>query len=456
MPWPEPSIGNSPAAAGFLTAAVMGALIARAFRVARKALRRLRFEAPPEIVTAFQQFRARHLLWLAMGFVLCLTFCGWGWAVEQWFGGYPGTELVLLAPFLIAWITSWLASYRVERELALLGGHEPLGLRDYMTLQFRRQLALATIPIALVILQRFVTRTWPQLDQSPWFVLATFVILLGVVAAAPWLLRPLLGLKSLPPSPLRARLEATARRLKFRYSDLLLWNTHGQMANAMVAGLLPRPRCVLFTDLLLKEMSTEEVEAVLGHEAGHVRYAHLTYYFAFLAMSLLALQGFANMATPWLHWAGEWQSLPLLLVTGAVLIFAFGFVSRRCEREADLVGCKAVSCGKPQCIAHTEPLEKEAELCHTGIEIFVNSLERVADANGISRSNPGWLSSWQHGTIANRVAFLEAVRQQPELARQFQFRLRWFRLLSIWVLFFVIAALMYGGYLTTAQLLTQW
>src|SRR5581483_11377291 len=89
--------------------------------------------------------------------------------------------------------------------------------------------------------------------------------------------------------PLRDRLLATGRRLKFRCSNVLLWNTRSGMANAMVVGIVPWIRYVVFTDRLVEDFSPEEVEAVFGHEVGHVRHRHMLYYLGFLLVSVVAV-----------------------------------------------------------------------------------------------------------------------------------------------------------------------
>ena len=66
--------------------------------------------------------------------------------------------------------------------------------------------------------------------------------------------------------------------------------------------------------------------------------------------------------------------------------------------------------------------------CPTGIRTFVNALEKVAISNGISRDRPGWLHAWLHGSIAQRVEFLEGVLTDRAVARDFQRRvglLKW-------------------------------
>ena len=101
----------------------------------------------------------------------------------------------------------------------------------------------------------------------------------------------------------------------------------------------------------------------------------------------------AGWATP-----AEFAAGPLLLTAVAAYVFVvFGYLSRRCERQADLFGCRAVS-----------------------TEAFILALEKVADLNGIPRHRAGFFSSWQHPTISERVAFVERMRAQPALEPGFQ------------------------------------
>src|SRR5581483_9722513 len=98
-----------------------------------------------------------------------------------------------------------------------------------------------------------------------------------------------LGLKPLPAGPLRSRLEGTARRLGFRCNDILVWGTHGGVANAMVAGVVPWLRYVILTDRLMTELTPDEIEAVFGHEMGHAKHHHMLLYLGFLAVSVMLL-----------------------------------------------------------------------------------------------------------------------------------------------------------------------
>jgi hypothetical protein len=51
---------------------------------------------------------------------------------------------------------------------------------------------------------------------------------------------------------------------------------------------------------------------------------------------------------------------------------------------------------------------------------FISALDKVADLNGIPRQRTSWLTSWQHPSIAQRVQFIEQLRDNPALEPSFQ------------------------------------
>jgi Zn-dependent protease with chaperone function len=260
-----------------------------------------------------------------------------------------------------------------------------------------------------------------QLGVTPFGLLAA----LCVFATIPLILRLVLGLKPLPPGLLRDRLLAAARRLNFRCNDILLWNTRGHLANAMAVGVLPWLRYVLLSDRLVKELTPDEVEAVFGHEVGHFKHHHITYYLGFLLASVVVL-GFGASALVEVIRLNLDQSLLVLsdvTMVGAYLFVVFGFLSRRCERQADIYGCRAVSCAQVDCRGHDSNAVRAPGgrgLCPTGICTFISALEKVARLNGISRERPGVLQSWLHSTIARRVDFLQRVLADPLVEQRFQ------------------------------------
>jgi STE24 endopeptidase len=477
--WPEPTwFGSSLPLSGLLCAVVMALPVGFAFLLARGVGNAL--DEDPErreaVLRRYERARTWHQFGLFAAYALALCVCGWGWLVGQvWDRGdgdpWPGAELLVLAPYLLALMASWLCFFDAERAFHRSGreGHprdalaEALLVEDdsgrtlppllttrraYLGYQIRHRLALVFIPLGLLLLQKEAARQFPELWKD-WALGATaggIVSLLGLLVGMPWLLRLVLGLRPLPPGPLRDRLLATARRLRFRCSDLLLWNTGRGMANAMVVGLLPWPRYVVFTDRLLEEFSPEEVEAVLGHEIGHVRHLHMPLYLGFLSASMAVFGALLTHYWPQVvQWTGVetaatdtlpddfWslhhhpylKALPAVGGLLAYIFVVFGFLSRRCERQADVFGCRAVSCGDPHCPGHDEKTDPPAGgrgLCPTGIRTFIRALEKVAVLNGISRDRPGFLQSWQHSTIARRVAFLEDMLADPRREPRFQ---RW-------------------------------
>jgi Zn-dependent protease with chaperone function len=472
-----PTLGGS----AFLTWLTVAAVAANAWRLSWVVRRRL--ERDPHgrdaVLHRYERARFYHQIGLLGAYVLSLAVFGWGWAVNHFWGdgelgGPVGAELLVLAPFLAAQLASWTFFYDVERASQramrrLLeegraawpeSGHEGAagGRASYVLFQFRQKLGLVFIPVLLLVFQKELYRVLPpRWREVPGAANAGGILALALVfVTMPWIVRLVLGLKPLPPGPLRDRLWATSRRLKFRCSNILLWNTRSGMANAMVIGIVPWVRYVVFTDRLVEDFSPEEVEAVFGHEVGHVKHHHMLYYLGFLTASMAvlflaaergatALKGLLD-GVPALAYVGSrlsvdgfWGAAPVVACTLTYIFVVFGFLSRRCERQADVFGCRTVSCREADCPGHAEGAELPPGgrgLCPTGIRTFIRALEKVALVNGISRDKPGFLQSWQHSTIARRVEFLQRVLQDPREERRFQRRVAVVK----WAMFLVLGA----------------
>jgi STE24 endopeptidase len=162
-------------------------------------------------------------------------------------------------------------------------------------------------------------------------------------------------------------------------------------------------------------------------------------------------------AVPMLRQAAEQNEivvgvlLNLFLLVNVFLVF--GFLSRRCERQADVFGCRAVSCAQPHCFEHTSMTELAPAgtgLCRTGIGTFIEALEKVAVLNGICRSRPGWMQSWRHSTIARRVEFLHELRFDPRADATFQRkvgRVKWALVAGLALILMVLAAIQWWSHL---------
>jgi STE24 endopeptidase len=478
--WPRPLWTESPAWSIAVTGLGVVLLGLNGWRLSRALVRGLggdpaRREA---VLRRYERGRTRHLLLMIAVYVLSLVGLGWGWAVGQvwsrpgeavWVASegvwevspipLPGAEVLMLAPFLLAQLLSWALFYDADRAAcqpaAGSAGREAERLASfgsrvsYVIFHARQKLALVFLPVVLLLAHKELRRLFPD-DGREWDAAVNVAgpVALGVVfVTLPWTVRLLLGLRPMPDGPLRTRLQAASRRLGFRCSNLLVWNTRSGMANAMVIGLLPWIRYVVFTDRLLEDFSPDEIEAVFGHEVGHVKHQHMLYYLGFLLGSVFILgtlvQMAANGLSTWFSAEGKTQDwvailagklhlgehgylafVPLVFLLLSYIFVVFGFLSRRCERQADVFGCRAVSCARADCAGHDDgsSLADGVALCPTGIRIFIRALEKVAQVNGISRDRPGFLQSWQHSTIARRVEFLQRILADPAEETLFQQR----------------------------------
>ena len=418
--WPEPLFGPHPLASMLLTWGTLVSLLIGVEWITRQLCRSLQHDPTrrPRVQKALAACRRYYLIGLLAYYGIALYLFGWGWTGKDQIGKFPGRELILMAPFLAGLFFSWARFYDVERACRDAQDEydgPALSRWVYLGLKTRHNFLLVLPPLCLFLVRESVLALYPDLEKSGIF-LSIFagILLIGIFLGIPLMLRLMLGLAPLPDGPLRTRLLDAAARLKFRCNDILVWNTRGTVANAMVTGPLPILRYVVLSDRLIQELEPEEVEAVFGHEVGHIKHHHMFFYLAFVLASLVALQAVRSVAfafcdkhvpilAPWLD-AESNMAWPFLLALVAYMIVVFGFLSRRCERQADIFGSRAVSC-----------------------QAFVAALEKVASLNGMHRERPGWLSSWQHSTIALRVAFLEKMHADPAIETHFQRRLQWLK-----------------------------
>ena len=230
-----------------------------------------------------------------------------------------------------------------------------------------------------------------------------------------------------------------------------------------MTGALPWFRYVLLTDALVDCLDDPEIAAVFGHEIGHIAHRHLLYFGFFFMGSLgvMALVFWAIdvslSAVPCLSASLNDPTVTILLQTSTTLaalglyfLGVFGLVSRKFERQADVFGCRAVSCGQVGCPPHANPntavsnVPATAPLCPVGIRIFANALSNVATLNGLEHGR----RSWRHGSIARRIAFLEGLEGKPDAEQRFQRDVSRLRLgLALALIVAVLIAWANGSYL---------
>jgi STE24 endopeptidase len=419
------------------------------------------------------------------------------WTIPAWmlfglFGGAAWAQNVLAAvgttlqtpgilvgtlPAFLAWMGLWWAEFpadRAFREQSILGElyedlpvHAPPGFWRYFVNTLRQQLLPVVLPVLLIVmlrdvlmlgLGRWIPPTWEELLMLP---AAALVYLLS-----PEILRRVFDARTMEESSLRLRLDTICRRAGLRYRDILLWRTDFSVANACVIGILPRWRYVLLSDRLIETMPDEQIEAVFAHELGHIVYHHLLWFIIFFVMLTLAALGPIQMGEDWLaaHLpaalrTADYENIRSVIVgagTFALMLIAFGMLSRRFEQQADVFAARMMESNwgegdqdkqtkgqaekekdadAPVCLSACPLVPLSCSVGQRGARIFSSALYRVAVVNNIPLDGRDWF----HPSIANRLRHLEQLSGDPISARRFD------RGMSRLYVVMVLALLMCGG-----------
>ncbi|MHC5022522.1 MAG: M48 family metallopeptidase [Planctomycetota bacterium] len=412
----------------------------------RRALDRGRGAAA--IIAADRAARLARALILLNHAAALLAF-DWLGVVRSWTGDLVLVdETVALLPALGGVMGLWWLHYPLDRRVreALLIRRLDLGRPvypmpprgTYVLLQLRLHMLLLLVPLLLIIALAEVIRSLVPADPDPHASVTlrdglTFLAGVGVFVTAPLLGRWLLSVDVLGPGPLRDDLLEICRRHRVRVRELLLWKTSGTMINAAVMGVVGRLRFVLLTDALLEVMPREQVLAVMAHEIGHVRRHHMPW----LIASLLAAIGLTWLVqlplllpgAPGADWrGGGGRILELGLVGGQLVIAlgAFGWVSRRFERQADTFAVQhfsglgdhhpdaadqddAEAEHQPEDADQSSPILEERRVSTVAVEAMIGALDLIARLNAMNPRR----RSWRHGSIEWRQAYLRSIIGRP-------------------------------------------
>jgi Zn-dependent protease with chaperone function len=400
-------------------------------------------------------------------FGVCLYYFDFGSLVHSWVAPFaplhvrlPGLLLATL-PVWIAWIGFWWAAYPVDRaarEQSLLSDLDsgryitaPPSLRDSIIANFRSQVLFILAPVLAAVVLRDVAAVLFYVLGAPmtggWEALVFTLSILTVYVASPELLIRVLHAHKLPPSPLRSRLEAMAKKLNLRYRDIMIWHTNYGVGNAAVMGLVPRFRYILLTDLLLETLDDRQIEAVFAHEAGHVQHRHLLWYVVFIAIFMLASLGPADMAAQLFQRISDVlpvdTGLLIFLFTAGIFFTLFGMLARLFEKQADVYAARAMQFAAtaadgarpiPQAMTPIGPDVYQTAVSSDGAESFVAALRRVAEVNHLPMNRPRrpqsfWAAStghlmqlamnFLHPSIPDRVDHLRELANDPSRTSQF-------------------------------------
>jgi len=432
-------------------------------------------DAAADELSWFQQI---ELFVIAAFLVFTMVNTPWPRVVREAWGLGPiplVAELVMLAPMGLAMLAGWAMQYPAELRLRIESLELPpedsasqaeprgkteavaaleaarrrpdpdqTGLFAFLFDKVRHQVLILAVPMCIIVFAKHLlttygesAATWPvplpsdQTTRALIIQTALGTVSFVVLALAPVMLRYIWATEPLPEGPLRERFKRTCERIGLRYREILLWHTHGMAVNAAVMGFVAPLRYIMVSDALLETMDDEEIEAVFGHEAGHVRHWHLPFFGVFAIISMYVAGGVMIGLTE-LYRHMQWSLDPALVqIVGlaallAMWLFGFSWLSRKFERQADLYGVRCLTPDVQSCVEHcpVHGSKRGPGICVSAVNVFGRTLGRIADLNGIPRDAP----SWRHGSIQSRCQLLEKfARDTAALLRfdRYVLRIKW-------------------------------
>ena len=316
--------------------------------------------------------------------------------IDKYFAFFPMAHLrqtLALLPLLIGLICIRLAFYQVNK---LQPGH----YREILSLQFKF-LLFPLLPMFLYLVMMDAIHWLPYsakvfIVEHPYILIGLILpVIISAYIFAPLLMQFLWKTEPLAvDSVLKQRLDRLTRQSGIKYREVVVWQTGSLLiANAAVAGTLPWNRRIFLTDALLEYFTDEEIETVVAHELGHIRYRHIPTYMLFSLFYLLNYPFFYVLVEePLLTYLGESQSLLSMVSTLCSLAFLiiyfiviFRYLSRRCEHQADLYAVRLTE--KP--------------------EAFKDALVKLAVLNSVPKSIQRFFEIFNtHPSIYRRVEFI--------------------------------------------------
>lgn len=355
----------------------------------------------------------------ALAFVAILWLGHWQTYLAIRLDGRSHT-LVFALTFLPFLVGEFLTRWREHRIVRVLAAHGYRGLHSF-GLRRLRECALLLLLLAFPLLRDLlelrpgIAVAVSEVAAGELLLAAGYIVLLALIA--PDLFRLVQGVQPLDSQWLRDELEDLARRIGFRFRQLLFWRTGEEVTNAAIVGTFPWNRFVLLSDGLTAAFDLASIRAVFAHEAGHA----LRHHGVHLLVLVVGLPLMALAALSDLGWIALDRADPETLVAAAgVAVFALlslRWASHRFEIEADLFSAAALG----------------------GAEPGIRALSTLADQLGHVRTR----SSWRHPSLDRRIALL--LRAEGDPAWQQRWRRRGTRVfLLVYLLFGALA-----GYLLT-------
>ena len=267
------------------------------------------------------RFGLLHMAWgavILLGWTLLGGLNALQGTLLQWMEPGVVQQLVLLAAFaaisgLLDLPFSLYQTFVLEARFGFNKNTPAIWLGDL--LKSTLLAAIIGLPIAWIILW-FMGATGSLWWLWAWGIWMGFQLLLMWIF--PTYIAPLFNkFEPLSDESLKARVTSLMQRCGFAAKGLFVMDgsRRSAHANAYFTGFGASKR-VVFYDTLLKQLSPEEVEAVLAHELGHFKHKHITK--RMIGMFALSLVGFAVLG--WLS-QQDWFYTGLGVLPSAALAF---------------------------------------------------------------------------------------------------------------------------------------
>ena len=268
-------------------------------------------------------------------------------------GGGMVQQLALLAAFvliggLVSLPMGWWSTFRIEEQFGFNKMTPALWLGDLVKGALVATLIGLPIAALMLWLMGAAGPLWWLWAWGAWMVFNLLLLVLYPTVIAPLFNK----FEPLKDEELKARVNALMKRCGFAASGLFVMDgsRRSAHANAYFTGFGAAKRVVFF-DTLLKQLSPQEIDAVLAHELGHYKRRHIVKRIAMMftvSLGGFALLGWASQqawfypglgVTPSLDAPND--ALALLLFMLVIPLFTFFLspltaqLSRRHEFEAD-------------------------------------------------------------------------------------------------------------------------
>ncbi len=326
--------------------------------------------------------------------------------------------LVFLGIFLVYLVLIWNSAYKIQKRY--FPGQLTRKEFIFSNLAFSLPALLPWCCISLLAdLMTALPFEWSQnfMATTTGEVIYILVFLTAISIFGPVLIQRLWECRPLEPGYAREKIETVCSRAGLRYHNILKWELFGgTMITAGVMGIVARFRYILVTPALLSSLDDDEIEGVILHEIGHVRYHHMLFYLFFFAgfiacnfVFLDPLSLLLTVAQPFyrafeLVGVSRDTAYPLMICIGMIGSFLiyfrliFGFFMRQFERQADL---------------HIFNF-------YSSPSALISTFYKIASLSRQSIDKP----NWHHFSIGQRIRFLENCRKNPELINQHHTRVR--------------------------------